>query len=199
MLAGAAHAAGTTNERILLVVGDSLSAGYGIKVEDGWVALLRQRLQAEGYGYRVVNASVTGETSSGGRARLPALLRTHKPAVVVLELGANDGLRGLPPQGVQDNLAAMIEAAQSSQARVLLAGMQIPTNYGETYTQRFNAVFGALQQRYRVALVPFFLDKVALDVNLMQADELHPNAKAQKLLLDNVWPHLRPLLQRKQG
>jgi acyl-CoA thioesterase-1 len=192
---GASHPAHATPATIL-IVGDSLSAGYGIKVETGWVNLLAKRLAEQGYEYRVVNASVSGETSGGGKVRLPALLSTHKPAIVILELGANDGLRGLPNAQLRSNLGTMIDAAQQARAKVLLVGMQIPTNYGQAYTEGFNAVFTDLAKTRRVALAPFLMDGVALDAKALQADNLHPNELGQPRLLENVWPKLRPLLQR---
>lgn len=178
----------------LLVLGDSLSSGYGIKADSGWVNLLDQRLKAEGYGYRVINASVSGETTAGGRVRLPALLKTHQPAIVILELGANDGLRGLPILALRTNLNAMIAAAQAAKAKVLLVGMQIPPNYGEQYTQQFSDSFSDIAKTHQIKLVPFFLAKVALDGSLLQADNLHPNERAQPLLLSTIWPQLKPLL-----
>lgn len=192
---GASHPAHATPATIL-IVGDSLSAGYGIKVETGWVNLLAKRLAKQGYEYRVINASVSGETSGGGKVRLPALLSTHKPAIVILELGANDGLRGLPNAQLRSNLGTMIDAAQQARAKVLLVGMQIPTNYGQAYTEGFNAVFADLAKTRRVALAPFLMDGVALDAKALQADNLHPNELGQPRLLENVWPKLRPLLQR---
>lgn len=176
-------------------MGDSLSAGYGIKVDNGWVALLRQRLVAQGYEYRVINASVSGETSGGGKVRFPGVLNTHKPAIVILELGANDGLRGLPNAQLRSNLSTMIDAAQQAGAKVLLVGMQMPPNYGQGYAEGFKAVFADLAKVKRVALVPFLLDGVALQANWMQADNLHPNEQGQPRLLDNVWPGLRALLK----
>lgn len=178
----------------LLVLGDSLSSGYGIKAESGWVNLLDQRLKSEGYGYRIINASVSGETTAGGRVRLPALLKTHQPAIVILELGANDGLRGLPILSLRSNLNAMIVAAQAAKAKLLLVGMQIPPNYGEQYTQQFSGSFSDLAKAHQIKLVPFFLAKVALDASLLQADNLHPNERAQPLLLSTIWPQLKPLL-----
>lgn len=186
----AAHAA----DRTILILGDSISAGYGLEAREGWTALLQKRLDREGYGYRVVNASVSGETTSGGSARLPRALRLHRPSVLVLELGANDGLRGLPLDVSRQNLAAMIEAAQDAGAKVLLLGMRIPPNYGPRYTQAFAHMYAGLAKQYKVPLVPFFMEKVALDPDLMQADGLHPDAAAQPLLLDTAWPALRPLL-----
>lgn len=178
----------------LLVLGDSLSSGYGIKADSGWVNLLDQRLKAEGYGYRIINASVSGETTAGGRVRLPALLKTHQPAIVILELGANDGLRGLPILALHSNLNAMIVTAQAANAKVLLVGMQIPPNYGEQYTQQFSDSFNDLAKAHQIKLVPFFLAKVALDAGLLQADNLHPNERAQPLLLSTIWSQLKPLL-----
>jgi acyl-CoA thioesterase-1 len=191
------QAASTTaapSERTVLIVGDSLSAGYGIKVDEGWASLLAKRLKAQGYGYKVVNASVSGETTSGGLARLPRALALHKPAVVVVELGGNDGLRGLPLTVSRENLRKMIELSQRAGAKVLLMGMLIPPNYGPRYSAGFQQMFSDLAKRYRLAFVPFFLNKVALDRNLMQNDGLHPNAKGQPQLLENAWPALQPLL-----
>jgi acyl-CoA thioesterase I len=192
-----AHATPAT-PRTILVLGDSISAGYGIKVEEGWVALLAQRLKSKGYGYRVVNASVSGETTSGGVNRLPRALALHKPAVVILELGGNDGLRGLPIATSRANLTRMVELARRSGARVVMVGMKIPPNYGPRYSGEFERMFGELAQRYRLPLVPFFLDFVALDSALMQADGIHPNAKGQPRLLENLWPTLEPLLTEAQ-
>lgn len=180
----------------ILVMGDSLSAGYGIHVDNGWVKLLAKRLATQGYEYQVVNASVTGETTGGGKVRLPGLLNTHKPTVVILELGPNDGLRGLPIRQMRDNLAAMIENARAANATVLLVGMQIPPNYGEQYASAFSNVYGELAKSYHLNLVPFFLDGVALDSAQMQGDNLHPNESAQPRLLDNVWSKLKPLLTK---
>ena len=179
---------------VILVVGDSLSSGYGIDVQAGWVALLAQRLTQQGYPHQVINASISGDTSGGGRARLARLLALHKPDVVVLELGANDGLRGLSLTAMQDNLAAMIKTVRARDARVVLVGMHLPTNYGSAYTEKFHAVYVNLARQLKVPLVPFLLGNVALDTQLMQADGLHPRATAQARLLDNVWPVLKPLL-----
>lgn len=192
----AAPAAAANPPVNILVMGDSLSAGYGIKVDNGWVALLSKRLAEQGYEYRVINASVSGETSGGGKVRLPGLLSTHKPAIVILELGANDGLRGLPNTQLRSNLSTMIDAAQQAKAKVLLVGMQIPTNYGQTYTEGFKTVFADLAKAKRLVLVPFLMDGVALDAKAMQADNLHPNERGQPRLLENVWLKLRPMLQR---
>jgi acyl-CoA thioesterase-1 len=175
-----------------------LSAGYGLKVEQGWVALLQRRLDAEGYGYRVVNASVSGETTTGALARLPRALATHRPAVVIIELGGNDGLRGLPVAELKNNLESLVTQSRRAGARVLLAGIRIPVNYGPAYTEKFYAVYPDLARRYRLAFVPFFLDRVAQRDELFQADGIHPGVEAQPMLLDNVWPALKPLLQRSR-
>lgn len=175
----------------VLVVGDSLSAAFGIAPEESWVALLGERLRAKGYGYAVVNASITGDTTTGGLKRLPRSLRIHQPAVVIIELGGNDGLRGTPIKVMRSNLARMIELSQAAGARVVLAGMQIPTNYGGPYTRAFAAVYPELARKYRTGLVPFFLDGIAEDITLFQADGIHPVAAAQKTLLNNVWATLQ--------
>ena len=175
----------------VLVVGDSLSAAFGIAPEESWVALLGERLRAKGYGYAVVNASITGDTTTGGLKRLPRSLRIHQPAVVIIELGGNDGLRGTPIKVMRSNLARMIELSQAAGARVVLAGMQIPTNYGGPYTRAFAAVYPELARKYRTGLVPFFLDGIAEDITLFQADGIHPVAAAQKTLLNNVWAPLQ--------
>ncbi|MEO6081317.1 MAG: arylesterase [Steroidobacteraceae bacterium] len=182
--------------RTLLVFGDSLSAAYGLRVEQGWVALLQKRLDAQGYGYRVVNASVSGETSSGGRSRLARALDLHKPALVILELGANDGLRGLPVKDVQANLAAMIGAVRTAKIRLLLVGIMLPPNYGRQYAADFSDMYRKLASDHKVVLVPFLLDGVALDSRLMQADGLHPNALGQPAAFENVWRYLKPMLER---
>lgn len=194
LLACARTQAADADSGTLLVFGDSLSAGYGLTTGQGWVSLLQQRLASKGYGLRVVNASVSGETTSGGRARLARALAQHKPAIIILELGANDGLRGLPLRTAQDNLAAMIDAARTTGARVLLVGVQLPPNYGTAYTSRFREMYAELARQHHVGLVPFLMDGVALDTRLMQADGLHPNAAGQPRLLDNIWAPLQPLL-----
>ena len=178
----------------ILIVGDSISAGFGLDTRLGWVSLLEQRLEREGHDDRVVNASISGDTSAGGQARLPALLTEHKPDVVIVELGGNDGLRGQPPAQLQQNLAAMIDAAKTAGAKVLLLGMQLPPNYGPRYTKAFAGVYTQLADEKQIALVPFFLEGVGGHPELMQADGLHPAAAAQQRLLDNVWPALKPLL-----
>lgn len=180
---------------VVLVLGDSLSAEYGLPRDTGWVKLLADRLARDGAKYSVVNASISGETSSGGRTRLPALLQQHRPAIVVIELGANDGLRGLPLKALRDNLAAMIDASRAAGARVLLVGIRVPPNYGRDYAERFASTFEALARERKVALAPFLLDGFAEKLDYFQADRIHPNEKAQPLMLDNVWPHLKPLLE----
>jgi acyl-CoA thioesterase I len=192
----ASTGAAATGERTLLVYGDSLSAAYGLRVDQGWVALLQKRLDEQGYGYRVVNASVSGETTSGGKARLERALSQHQPAIVVLELGANDGLRGLPVAGARSNLEAMIGAIRASGAMLLLIGIEMPPNYGVQYAKAFSAVYGDIAKARQVPLVPFLLEGIALDPALMQADGLHPNADGQPRVLDNVWPSLQKLLRR---
>jgi len=179
----------------ILVVGDSLSAAYNIAVDEGWVALLERRLRATGYGQPVINASVSGETSRGALARLPDLLTRHRPGIVIIEIGGNDGLRGLSLDVFRKNLSAMIEAAQAANARVLLLGMRIPPNYGPSYAEGFHAVYGELAKRYDVALLPFLLEGVALDPQLMQDDGIHPRAAAEPQVLDLVWARLEPLLK----
>lgn len=183
----------------MLVVGDSLSAAFGIAQEESWVALLGERLRAKGYGYGVVNASITGDTTTGGLKRLPRALELHRPSVVIIELGGNDGLRGTPIAVMRDNLARMIELSRAAGARVVLAGMQIPTNYGGPYTRSFAAVYPELAKKYGTGLVAFFLDGVALDMKWFQADGIHPTAEAQPLLADNVWPVLVKELQALSG
>lgn len=182
---------------VILVVGDSLSSGYGMDAGQGWVELLRRRLRTAGHDHEVVNASISGDTTSGGRARLPQALARHQPAVVILELGGNDGLRALPVTEMRANLAAMIEQSRTAGAQVLLVGMQIPPNYGPAYTQKFRAVYGELAARYRIPLVPFLLEGVATDLNLVQADGIHPRPEAQARILDNLWPYLAPMLGKE--
>jgi acyl-CoA thioesterase-1 len=180
----------------ILVLGDSLSAAYGIRLEQGWVALLQGRLKAKGYGHRVVNASASGETTGGALARLPRALDRHRPAVVIIELGGNDGLRGLPIADVRANFESLIRLSREAGAKVLLVGMRIPPNYGPAYTGDFHQLFGDLARRHGLPLVPFFLDGIALDDSLMLEDGLHPNAAAQPKLLEQVWRPLAPLLPR---
>ena len=189
---GAAHAAAPNT---VLVLGDSLSAAHNIPVEAGWVHLLDVRLGKMEPKWRAVNASISGETSLSARHRLPALLQTYHPAVLVIELGANDGLRGLPLGALRDNLAAMIELAQEHKARVLLLGIELPVNYGPQYRDGLRAIYAGLARERNAALLPFLLDGVALDPDLMQADGLHPVAAAEPRVLDNVWKVLQPLLR----
>ncbi len=183
----------------ILVVGDSLSAGYGLAADESWVALLSARLRDQGYGYRVVNASITGDTTRGGMTRLPRALQRHSPELVIIELGGNDGLRGLPIPEIRANLSAMIKASAAAGARVLLLGMRIPPNYGIDYAGRFARLFDELVEEHDIAGAPFLLEKVALDDGLMQADGIHPNARAQPLMLDTVWPSLAPLLKLSES
>jgi len=184
------------SDHTILVLGDSLSAALGIRPEQGWVALLAQRLQAQGYGYQIVNASVSGETTSGGLERLPRALQLHQPGTVILELGANDGLRGLPVDQTRENLAHMVRLSQAAGARVLLVGMRIPPNYGPRYTEQFARMFPELANQYHLPLVPFLLEKVALDPTRMQQDGMHPNARGEPPVLETLWPYLKPLLKK---
>lgn len=186
------------SDRTILVLGDSLSAAYGIRPEQGWVALLTQRMKAQDYGYEVVNASVSGETSSGGLQRLPRALQIHRPWMVILELGANDGLRGLPPAVTKENLTKMVQISQAAGAHLLLLGIRIPPNYGPRYANEFAELFPAIAKQYKLPLVPFLLDKVALDPGLMQEDGLHPNARGEPQVLDTVWQQLEPLLTKNR-
>jgi acyl-CoA thioesterase-1 len=180
---------------VLLVVGDSISAGYGLPSGTGWVALLEKRLAAEHLSYRVVNASISGDTTAGGRERLPALLQRLHPAVTVIELGGNDGLRGGDLDAMRDNLDAMAAAAQKSGSRVLLVGVRLPPNYGPAYVRRFAATFSEVAKARKVALVPFLFEGFGEDNAMFQPDRIHPVAAAQPRLLDNVWPALEPLLR----
>ena len=191
-LPGAARAEALT----LLVVGDSLSAGYGIAAEQGWVNLLQLRLDRGGSKYRVVNASITGDTTRGGLARLPRALQVHKPHIVIIELGGNDGLRGPHYDEMRANLQQMVALSREAGAQVLLLGMRMPPNYGPEFTRRYHQVFHQVAEAEQVTLVPFFLERVAEDKALMQADGVHPNAEAQPVLLDNVWPALEPMLDQ---
>lgn len=177
-----------------LVVGDSISAAFGLETSQGWVHLLQQRLDEGDHDYRVVNASISGDTSAGGLSRLPALLREHQPDVVILELGGNDGLRGQPPAQLKRNLAAITEMSQEAGARVLLLGMRMPPNLGQRYTDAFAEAFDSLAAEMDLPYVPFLLEGVGGVPGMMQADRVHPTAQAQERLLDNVWPVLEPLL-----
>ena len=187
---GSAYSAPKT----LLVVGDSLSAEYGLTRGTGWVALLEHKLQQQKVDARIVNASVSGETTSGGRTRMPALLTKHKPDIVVIELGANDGLRGLPVAAAESNLRAMVKASRDAGARVLLVGNRVPPNYGRDYSEKFFAMFRDVSRDEKTGLAPFMLDGVAEKTELFQADRLHPLASAHPTILGNIWPYLQPLL-----
>src|SRR5215467_6360915 len=195
---GATAFAQTGTRPVLLVLGDSLSAEYGLPRDSGWVKLLADKLAMLGpegaAQYSVVNASISGETTSGGRTRLPALLAQNRPTIVIIELGGNDGLRGLPLPVMQENLAAMVDASQKSGARVLLVGLRIPPNYGRDYTEGFAKTFSEVASTHKTALAPFLLDGFADQSDMFQNDRIHPTVKAQQKMLDNVWPHLQPLL-----
>lgn len=180
---------------VILVLGDSLSAGYGLDAQTGWVALLQRRLDRETLDYRVVNASVSGDTTSGGLARLPAALDRHKPAIVLIELGGNDGLRALPLKTMHDNLARLVDLSLAAKARVLLFEMRIPPNYGAVYTEGFTRTFGDVARERKVGLLPFFLMPLVGVADAFQDDRIHPSAASQPKMLDAVWPGLKPLLQ----
>jgi acyl-CoA thioesterase I len=182
--------------KTMLVLGDSLSAEYGLVRGTGWIPLLQARLKSEKIDTTVVNASISGETTSGGKARLQSLLDKHRPDIVVIELGANDGLRGLPISATEANLRAMIAASQKAQATVLLIGMQIPPNYGGDYTRRFSAMYPKIAKETKVHLVPFLLEGLIDRPELFQADRIHPTVEAQPVMLNSVWPHLKPLLTK---
>jgi acyl-CoA thioesterase-1 len=196
-LAAAALPARAAEPPVILVLGDSLSSGYGLTQGQGWVALLQQRLKKEGYGHRVVNASVSGETTDGGVGRLDRAIATHKPGIVVIELGGNDGLRGLPVSRVEANLALLIQKSRAAGAEVLLLGVRVPTNYGPQYGNSFQKIYRELAERYRIGSAAFVDSPLALDMAYFLPDGIHPNAKAQPLLLDNVWTGLEPLLDGK--
>jgi len=181
-------------EPVILVLGDSLSAAYGMEISESWPSLLQGRLDQHGYGYRVFNSSITGETTQGGLTRLPKLLEKHRPAIVIVELGGNDGLRGLPLEVTRSNLASLIGLSQAAGAEVLLAEMRIPPNYGRSYTEKFNGTYGELAASHGAVLLPFLLQDIALEPGLMQDDGIHPTARAQPLILDVVWSGLEPLL-----
>jgi acyl-CoA thioesterase-1 len=181
---------------LILVFGDSISAGYGLALEQGWVELLKTRLKSQGYGYQVVNASVSGETTAGGLARLPRALELHHPSIVILELGGNDGLRALPIAQMRANLTQMVNLSTAVGAKVLLLGMRMPPNYGPQYTEQFAMVFSDLAAEKKTPVVPFLLTDIALSPSLLQNDDIHPNALGQPILLDNVWPTLKPLLHK---
>ncbi|RLL48781.1 arylesterase [Acinetobacter cumulans] len=178
--------------KTIMIMGDSLSAGYGIPAQQGWVNLLQKRLdQQYPKQHKVVNASVSGETTSGALARLPKLLQTHRPDLVVIELGGNDGLRGQPPKMIEKNLAQLVQKSQQAKAKVVLFGMKIPPNYGTAYSKAFENNYKTVSQQYKVQLLPFFLEDVAGNKNLIQSDQIHPNAKAQPMLLNNAYPYIK--------
>lgn len=191
LAAGAAHAADT-----ILVFGDSLSAAYGLAQKEGWVALLSERLRERKFDYNVANASISGETSAGGAARIDDALARARPSVLVVALGANDGLRGLPAAQLKTNLGRILDAAKARKANVLLVGMRLPPNYGPKYTAEFDAVFAELARERKVAFVPFLLDGFGDRREFFQSDTIHPTAEAQKIMLDNVWQGLAPMLRR---
>lgn len=197
LLMSSAAANAYSASKTVLVVGDSLSAEYGIARGAGWVALLEQRLKRLDPAANIVNASVSGETTSGGRTRLPTLLSKYKPRVVIIELGANDGLRGLPVSAAEANLRAMIEASRKAGAQVLLVGMRMPPNYGRDYAEKFFAMYATLAKDVKVPLAPFMLDGVAQKPELFQPDRLHPLAEAHPIILGNIWPHLQQILKAK--
>lgn len=179
----------------IVILGDSLSAAYGMEISQSWPSLLQQRLIENGYVHRVFNSSIAGDTTQGGATRLPRLLDKNQPEVVILELGGNDGLRGLPIEVTGKNLSSMIEQSQSAGASVILSEMRIPPNYGRTYTEKFNTLYTTLADQYGVSLLPFLLDDIALEPGLMMADGIHPTAEAQPLILEKVWIQLEPLLR----
>ncbi|HEF4741814.1 TPA: arylesterase [Burkholderia multivorans] len=197
--AATAAATSTTGQPVIAVLGDSLSAEYGLPRDTGWVALLRQRLATERIDYSVANASVSGDTTSGGRARLPAVLQRLKPSIVVVELGANDALRGVPLATTERNLRDIVADARRAHAKVVLVGMYVPSNYGPDYTQKFHAVYTRLSKELDVPLVPFLLAGIENKPDMFQSDQIHPTQQAQRVLLDNVWPTLKPLLGKPRG
>jgi acyl-CoA thioesterase-1 len=180
--------------KTIVIVGDSLSAAYGMELSESWPSLLQQRLDQDGHAYRVFNSSIAGETTQGGLTRLPRLLEQHEPEIVIVELGGNDGLRGLPIEVTRGNLSSMIEQSLAAGAKVLLAEMRIPPNYGRTYTEQFNGTYAELAGQHGIVLLPFLLQDIALEPGLMQADGIHPTAAAQPIILDQVWAALEPLL-----
>jgi acyl-CoA thioesterase-1 len=183
---------------VIVALGDSLTAGFGVAPDEAFPSRIAERLRREGYEYRVVNAGVSGDTSAGGRRRVDWVLRA-RPEIVIVALGANDGLRGQSPVALQDNLEAIVRRAQAAGARVLLAGMRVPSNYGEPFTREFAAAYQAVARRTGAPLVPFLLDGVAANPSLNQADGIHPNAEGHRIIADRLWPHLRPLLKKPAG
>jgi acyl-CoA thioesterase-1 len=201
LLVAAMPASGERAPPVILLVGDSVSAGYGLPTGAGWATLLQQRLDARHLSYRVVNASISGDTTAGGRARLGALLAQYRPAITIIELGGNDGLRGGSLDAMQANLEAMTAAAQSAGSRVVLVGIRVPPNYGAAYGERFAAIYAEVARARKAALVPFLFEGFAEDDAMFQPDRIHPLASAQAKMLDNVWPSLAPLLggERQSG
>ncbi|MGA9574771.1 MAG: arylesterase [Lysobacterales bacterium] len=189
-------AAPASEPPVMLILGDSLSAGYGMQREMSWVSLLETRLSKDGYSYQILNSSISGDTSQGGLTRLPRLLDRYKPQIVIIELGANDGLRGIDPNVTRKNMASMIRQSQAIGARVLLAGIKLPPNYGSAYLQQFESIYTDLANEFGTLLVPFLMDGIAFEPDLLQADNIHPNEKGQPVLLDNVWKVLEPVLER---
>lgn len=196
LLLSCAKAYAQESDPVILVFGDSLSAGYRMDVEDGWVTLLAQRISEQDLNFRVVNASVSGETTVGGLTRLPASLEAHKPAIVIVELGGNDGLRGLPVTLIKENLISMVKLSEEAGAQVILAGIQIPPNYGPRYTGPFTAQYAEIANSMNLPLIPFLIDGIPQQPELMQDDGIHPRAEAQGMVLDNVWPTLEPVLRK---
>jgi len=185
----------TATAKSIVVLGDSISAGYGIEVSQGWVALLQKKLHEKGGGYIVHNESISGDTTAGGLARIDRALSLHKPDIVIIELGANDGLRGLPPKLIKSNLAEIAQRAQKAGAKVLLLAMKIPPSYGKRYTDLFDNIYPQLAKELKIPYVPFIMEDVALEKDMMQADRVHPNHKGQPFIADKVWPQLLPLLK----
>lgn len=178
----------------ILIVGDSISAGFGINPEEGWVALLEEKLQAENSPYSIINASISGDTTTNGLARLPSLLEKHQPEITIIELGGNDGLRATPPARISENLAKMIDLSKAANSKVLLVGIQLPPNYGDAYLARFLAIYPELAKQHQVAVLPSIVEKVGGNSELMQSDGIHPNSEGQSFMLEAVWEQLEPLL-----
>ena len=195
LLFSPAHA--SANEPVILVLGDSISSAWGLNTDEGWVSLLQERLQENSFNSHVINASVSGDTTRTALNRLDDALLQHKPSVIIIALGGNDGLRGLPFSEIEKSLSTIIENSQQAGITVLLAGVRLPSNYGAFYNSRFAALFQTLSEKYKVPLVPKILDQVADDANLMQEDRTHPTAEGQKQVLENVWPYLLPLLEKE--
>lgn len=181
---------------VLLILGDSLSAGYGMNREDSWVHLLDLRLQEQGYSYRILNSSISGDTTQGGLSRLPRLLDRYQPVIVIIELGGNDGLRGINPDVTRKNMTRMVQLSQDVGAKVLLTGIKLPPNYGQAYLQQFESLYADIAAEYDTLLVPFFMDGVVFEAGMLQADGIHPSEKGQPVLLDNVWSVLYPALEK---